>query len=308
MPAPYCHPLDVLRRFEPSLTLDDLAAGNPIGLQSVEQIQARIRSVSQDWDQDTGTPLRLRRTGTPDAPRTYEYHDASRGTGGFPLQIELDHDDIVPLDSSAGDALEVRTGRDSWDDITAAEGDDWVLNHSGGYLKLFRILIQRVYWEAPDERYLRATYRYGSLGGDRERGGETTLDADITDTETTLSVSDASRLPPDGGIVLLTAADPANSEYVRITDVDWDTDELTVQRGANGTTKSSHDSGDVVHYCPEDVRDAVAAQAAAELVTYDTSNERADGDNASVTATRKLDDWQQEWQHTKAQYSAVRRM
>jgi len=294
MPAPYCHPIDVLRRFDPSLALADLGPNNPYGLQSAEQIQARIRSVSQEWDRDTGTALRLRREGSPDAPSTYD--------------VDLDNQDIVPIDAAAGDVLEVRTGRDSWDDITDAEGDDWTLINETGELKLYQLLVRRIYWEAPDERYLRATYRYGTLGGDRDRGGETALSSQVDSTTTSLSVADASRLPAEGGIVFLPASTPADGEYVRVTDIDHGTDTLTVTRGVNGTDTVQHPSGTTVHYCPEDVRDAAAAQAAAELVRYDTTTQRTDADNAAVSPGQKLDDWQQEWQQTKARYSAVRKM
>lgn len=309
MPAPYCHPLDVLRRFDPSLTLTDIQQGNILGADSVEQIQARVHAVSQDWDQDTGTPLRLRRRGSPDAPRTYEYYDADR-TSGFPLRVELDHDDIVPFDPNAGDVLEIRTGRDSWDDITTGEGDEWVLLHESGDLKLFQLLVKRVWWEAPDERYLRTTYRYGALGGSRDRGGETTLAAAITgaESETTLSVTDASRLPADGGLLFLPNSPAADSEYVRATSVDHAADELTVTRAVQGTDAASHDAGTTVHYCPPDVRDAVAGQAAAELARYDLALNRTDGDSLTIDPGTKIDDWQQEYRDAKARYSSVRRM
>jgi hypothetical protein len=308
MPAPYCTIEDVLRRFDPSLDPSDLDQGNIIGADSTAQIQARIRSVSQDWDRDTGTPLRLRREGSPGAPRTYEHHDANPQAARFPLRVDLDHNDIVPFNASAGDAVEIRTGRDSWEDITSGEGEDYVLLYEEGEMKLFQLLVQRVWWEAPDERYLRTTYRYGSLGGSRRRGGETTLSGDVTDAATTLSVADASRLPADGGIFLVAGQDGSDNEYVRATGVDTKADEVSVTRGANGTSATTHSSGAVVHYSPEDVRDAVAGQAAAELVRYDLSLNRTDGENAAISPSTKLDDWQQEYQRVKAQYSAVWRM
>jgi hypothetical protein len=253
--------------------------------------------------------MRLRRTGSPDAPRTYEYHSARRQRNRYPLRVELDNDDIAPIDPTV-DTIEVRTGRDSWDDITDAEGDEWVLLYESGELKIFEFLVDRIFWEAPDDRYLRATYRYGSLGGDRDRGGETTLDGQIDgqSSTTSLSVADASRLPADGGIMLLPDENAADDEYVRVTDVDTTTDTLTVQRGVNGTDAASHADGTTVHYCPEEVRDAVAGQAAAELVRYDLSTQRQDGNDVAISPGAKVEDWQQEYRDTKAKYSAVRRM
>ncbi|MEE6210851.1 hypothetical protein U3A55_11900 [Salarchaeum sp. III] len=310
MPVPYAHPVDVLRRFDGNLSLDEVTSDNPFGAPDVETIWARIRAVSQDWDSKTGTPLREVRSGSPGAPRTYEHHDADR-TDGFPLRVELDGDDIVPLDPEEGDVLEIRTGRDTWENITDQEGDDWVLLHESGDLKLFQLLVHRVWWEAPDERYLRACYRYGALGGDRERGGQTTLSSNATTDASTLSVTDASRLPADGGVVYVVdpaATDATAGEYVRVTDVDVEADELTVVRGQERTDAASHDQGAFVHYCPKDVRDAVAAKTAEQLVEYDTSLEQVDGENASVTAQSKVDSWSEEYQNKLAEYSSVRRM
>jgi len=311
MPVPYAHPVDVLRRFDPSLDAEDFQSGTGelLGGGDLNDIWARLASVSQDWDTDTGTALRERRTGSPGAPRTYEHQDANRSQG-FPLRVELDHDDIVPLDPAEDDVFEIRTGRDNWEDITSEEGDEWVLLHDSGDLKIFDLLVRRVWWEAPDERYLRASYRYGALGGDPQRGGQTTLASSATDTATTLSVEDASRLPGEGGIVLITSPSPKGmtGEYVAVTGIDHGADELTVSRGRRRTPKEPHDEGDTVHYCPMDIRDAVAAQAAAELVKSDLSLQRTDSDDAAISPSRKLDDWADEYESAKAQYSAVRRM
>ncbi|MEF8825436.1 MAG: hypothetical protein V5A34_05605 [Halapricum sp.] len=306
MPAPYCTVTDVLRRFDPGLSVADLGSA-VFGIDSAEDVRARIRAVSQDWDRDTGTALRHLRAGSPGAPRTYEYQNARRQRTRYPLRVELDHDDIVPFNAVAGDVLEIRTGRDNWDDVTDAEGDEWVLLHDSGELKVFEFLVDRIFFEAPDERYLRATYRYGALGGARGRGGETTLTSDVDATSTSLSVTNAARLPASG-VMLLPNPETDSSEYVRVTDVDTDTDTLTVQRGVNGTVVAGHDEGTAVHYCPQDVRDAVAGEAAAELIRYDLSTQRQDSDDAAIPPRDKLEDWRQEYRRTKAKYSAVRRM
>jgi len=307
MPVPYCHLVDVLRKFNPQLSESAIDLDDYIGYEDRAQIRARIDAVSDEFDQQTGTPMRLVRRGSPGDPRTYEYHDADRpDRRTFPLRVDLDGRDIVPLDPDAGDTLEVRQGRDDWDDITDGEGDEWWLDHETGDLKLFQLLVSRVYWEAPDERYLRATYRHGALGGGRDRGGQTTLDSQADDTATNLSVADAARLPNGGGVMLLGAGDDA--EYVRVTDVDASTDTLTVSRGERATTATTHESGTPVHYCPLSVRDAVAAKAARELLRYedwvDDLVEAGDG----LGASDKMDAWQQAWQDALAKHSAVRVM
>jgi len=311
MPVPYCHPIDVLRRFDPAISLADIQSGlGPIsGIDSAADIHARIQAVSQEWDRETGTALRLRRAGSPGAPSTYEYHDARRQPTRFPLRVELNNDAVLPLDPDAGDVLAVRVGRDDWRDLTDAAGSEWVLLSATGELKLFRRLLRRAFFEAPDDRYLRASYRYGALGGDPDRGGQTALAGALDDSTTTLTVADASRLPADGAVALLPdATDPAAGEYVRIVDVDAGTDELTVVRAARGTDPVAHDSGTPVHYCPPDVRDAVAAQAAAALVNYDTGTQRSDADDLAISPGDKVDGWEAEWEQAKARYSAVRRM
>jgi len=306
MPVPYCTDIDVVRKFNPQLGETALEQNDYIGNEDREQIRARIDAVSDEFDENTGVAMREVRIGSPGAPRTYEYYDAKRQRNRYPLEIDLDHEDIVPIDPNAGDTLEVRKGRDSWDDITAEEGDEWFLNYDDGELKIFDILVDRIYFEAPDERYLRATYRHGALGGDRRRGGETTLDGQITDSTTSLSVTDSARLPADGGVMLVGTGPDA--EYVRVSDVDTSTDTLTVTRGIRATSEKSHDDGAPVHYCPLEVRDAVAAKTARELLRYDDWVDELVEAGQGLGASDKMDAWEQAWTDACANHSTVRRM
>ena len=308
MPVPYCHVVDVVRKFDPTLTESEIDGDSYIGNEDREQIRARIDAVSDEWDRSTGTPMRLVRVGSSGNPRTYERHDAVRQSGYSPLTVSLDNGDIVPLDSNSGDKLEVRTGRDSWEDVTDQEGDEWVLDHDTGQLKLFRLLVNRVYFEAPDERYARLTYRYGALGGARDRGGETTLDRSLagSDSDTSISVTSAARLPADGGVMLLSSE--SEEEYVRVTDVDTSNDMLTVVRGIRATTVTSHAAETAVHFCPLSVRDAVAAKTARELLRYedwvDQLVETGDGPGAAD----KMASWQDAWKDALSKHSSVRRL
>lgn len=304
MPTPYCHVVDPLRKFNPQLTEGTLDNEDYIQNADREQVRARIDAVSDEWDQTTGTPMREVRVGSAGDPRTYERHDADRNQGYSPLTVSLNNGDIVPLDSTSGDALEIRTGRDTWEDVTDDEGDSWVLDHDRGELKLYRLLANRVYFEAPDERYVRLTYRYGALGGGRNRGGETTLDSKVTDSETSLSVADAARLPADGGVMLI-ASDTVD-EYVRVTDVNTSTDTLTVTRGTRATTAKPHSAGATVHYCPPAVRDAVAAKVARELLMYDDWVDDLANAGDGLSDSDKLDTWQRAWDQAASKHSAVR--
>lgn len=300
MPARYVHVVDPLRKFNPSLTETNLQADEYLGNADIDQVQALIDDASSAFDGRTQNPMRLARTGSPGAPETYEMHDV-RGQGWKrPLTVDLDHQNVLPFEAAEGDALELRTGRDSWEDVTAAAGDEFALEPEKGELTLYRWLINRVHWEHPGQRFLRTTYRHGALGGSRGRGGETTLSASATDSETTLSVTNAARLP-GSGVVLV-----GDSEYVRVTGVDYDTDELTVTRGVRATTASSHSDGATVHFCPESVRDAIAGKVAADLVRFDDwTASIVDGDGG-VSPERKLDDWVSTFDTVCARHARVR--
>ena len=301
--ALYAHPVDVLRKFNPQLTQNTLDQNDYIGNNDEQQIRARIDSVSSELEAETGAAFRLQRTGSPAAPETYE-HQGVKGEPRPPMRVSLDHRNVLPFDSNQDDTVEVRTGKDDWTDITADAGDEFVLKHHEGVLEVYRFLIQRIYWDARDNRYLRATYRYGALGGNQDIGGQTTLDGSLggNDTDTSVSVADAARLP-NRGVLLL-----GNDEYVRVTDVNYSTDTLTVDRGVRSTSVTSHSDGDVVHYCPEDIRDAVAAKTARELLRYDDWVDELVEAGQGLGASDKMDAWQETWESALENESTVRKL
>lgn len=102
----------------------------------------------------------------------------------------------------------------------------------------------------------------------------TTIDANITDTTTTtVSVADASSLEVYEYILI-------NSELMWITAIDTDTNDLTVERGVNGFTASTHTSGDTVR------RFNVVADlrmAASRLVAYLWQHRNDLGDTVQIT-------------------------
>lgn len=88
-----------------------------------------------------------------------------------------------------------------------------------------------------------------------------TTDADVDDTQTTVSVDDASIFPDpstDGefNVVIWDAANfprpdqDADVEVLRVTAIDTETNDLTVVRGQEGTSASTHPSGSAVHLSP----------------------------------------------------------
>lgn len=295
MPLPYCTQTDVDRKL-------DVLDQDFRGAAWADRVRTKIQAVSQRWDARTGTPMRTIRVGSPATPRTYSRHDA--GSTGPPQVVGLDYSHIVPLDPDAGDVLEVRTGRDNWTDVTDKRGDAWTLDNETGQLRLYRRLIRRIRFEDPTERFVRVSYRAGGLGGDRRRGGQTELDGGVSDTDTTLSVAEAGRLPDPG--VYLTVGSPDAQEYVRVTDIDYDADTVSVERGVRATTAASHDDGATVLYTPLDVREAVAAKVAAELVKDEESEIAIPDDGQVVDRTTKADQWGADWEDALGAHSRVR--
>lgn len=295
MTLPYCTQMDVDRK------LDVLNQGFR-GEGWADRVRAKIQAVSQRWDGRTGTPMRTIRVGSPATPRTYSRHDA--GSTGPPQVVGLDYGHIVPLDASADDVLEVRTGRDTWEDVTDERGDAWTLDNETGQLRLYRRLIRRIRFEDPAERFVRLSYRAGGLGGDRRRGGQTELDERADSDDGTLSVATAGRLPDPG--VYLTVGTPSEQEYVRVTDIDYDADEITVARGQRATAAIAHDDAATVLYTPLNVREAVAAKVAAELVKDEESEIAIPDDGQVVDRTTKAEQWEADWDDALGAHSRVR--
>lgn len=298
--ALYCHPVDVFRVFNPQLTENTLDEKDFIGHNDREQILAAIEDVCSEFEDKTRHALRQRRQGSPGLEGTWEHQEPAIKSARRPIRVNLDHKELLPLDSSQGDALEVRTSRDSWRPILDEGGDTYELDRQEGVLTLYRRITRRLWVNGADDRYVRTTYRYGGLGGKQSRGGQTTLVNEVDSSTTTITVKEPGRLY--SGILLI-----GNSEYVRVKSVDYDTGELTVSRGRRATTEKSHDAGDVVHYCPANARKAVAQKAATELLTYDNwVDELVDIDG--VQAQRKLDEWNKAFDQLCAKHSGVRKL
>lgn len=258
MPLPYCTAEDIVRKLD--------HAPDHLNPDFRTRYETRARAASQRWDRETGSPARQIRVGAADRPETWETHDAP-DRSDFPLVISLNNGDVQPIEASAGDAIEIRTGRDTFEDVTGEEGDEWIIDNRRGQLKLFRFLVQRLYFESPDERLVRLTYRHGALGGSRDEGAVTTLTSSVTDSDTTLPTNDPSAFPATPFVAALGVS--ADYEYVRVTDIDTGTGDVAVVRGVDFTDKASRPDGATLQYVPPSIREAVAARAAVPLVLDD---------------------------------------
>jgi hypothetical protein len=297
MALPYALPADVVRK------LDDKPDNYSDA--ELERFVTRSESASQEWDQTCGTPMRTVRRGAPGAPETYEHHDAEQLQSRPPVRIDLDRDNIVPIDPQQ-DTVEIRVGRDTWRDISDKEGETYIVDYKRGFLKIFRFLINRTYFQHPSERFLRISYRHGGLGGDRSRGGQTTTINPVDPGETTVAVDNTGRLPRPPFVLSIGA--PARAEYVRVTGINSTTDELTVKRGVRRTKSKDYDEGAEVQYVPADVREATAARAA-EMLVMDDDEDFAVPDSGDLTSrgerAKKL---RMEWENALAQYSNVMKL
>lgn len=245
------------------------------------------------WDREA-TPMKPVPVGTDAVP---EYYSAKGKP--WPVRIYLDHRNVHPIDSADGDFVELRTGRDQYTDVTGQEGSAWTADYDDGIITIHRApgAGQLPAFYRIREKFLKISYRI-SAGGDFSRAGQTTLGEDITDSQTgTVSVSHANRLPESGETVLL---DGSEYTYVSSADHSNDTIELA-ERGVDFTPATSHDSGAEVHFCPSEVRDAVALMAAIRVGRGEEFTEGAfDG---AVDWEAKIDDWNDEIDSTIANYT-----
>lgn len=143
----------------------------------------RAAAATQKWITQTGRAFHPVRIGNPDKPQSWEIHDAHDVESFTPVTVGLDNHRIMPIDATEGDTIEVRTGRDSWEDITTEEGDEWVLNYRTNRLVLYHRRFHVSPYDDPRQRVVRLTYRYGPLGEDTETytGVISSVPADVRD-------------------------------------------------------------------------------------------------------------------------------
>lgn len=258
-----------------------------------ETIVSRLEAAESQWDREA-TPMRAVPVGSSSAPK---YFDAKGSP--WPIKIYLSHRNVHPLDPQMGDFLETRTARDRYRDITSREGQAWTADYDDGIITIYR---KPGAGQLPAihnirDKFAKVSYHLGA-GGDFASAGETTLATDITDKETgTIDVNHADRLPRSGETMLVDGA-----EYVYVSDVDHAANTITIaERGARLTQKQAHSKGTTIHFCPIDVRDAIAALAAVEVAnTEDFTEAMFDGD---IDRSQKMDDWRAEYNRAVNRYS-----
>lgn len=293
---PYVLPSDVLRLFD--------AQTASLSTAETDLVRDAIDDVSGEFEQDTGHAFRLTPVGHADAPSTLDFAGVEGSHRTPPIDVFLGHRFVRPFDSAEGDLLEYRSGRDSWEDITDGAGDDFTLYYESGKIRVYRWLIQQLHWEAKDDRYLRASYRYGAPGGRADQGGQTTLDGALNNSDTTVNVADASRLFAGRGVLIY----GDNVEYVDVESIDTANDTITVSRGERSTSAASHSDGDTISYVPPGARRAFAGAAAVELQEYELFTDYLVDTGDGIGASDRVEAWNARWERLKARYSGVRKL
>lgn len=289
----YALPEDVLRRFDPTTSAEDIDNDSITRQDDRETIVSRLEGVESKWEQQA-TPMRPIPVGSNSVPKYF------RGRGSGPeLSVYLDHRHIHPLDPDMGDEIAIRTGRDTWTSIIEREGTAFAADYEQGTLTVYTrpLGLSIPVGKRRRKRFAKVTYHLAA-GGDYSRAGQTTISETLAEGDTpTIDVAHAERLPRSGGTMLL-----GGEEYVLVDEVDHGTGEVSIaDRGLRRVGESSHDAGSVIHFCPMDVREAVAAKAARELVIFDDFTEwLRDGD---IDRETRLGEWADEWDTTTSAYS-----
>jgi len=299
----YATVLDVSRRFDPRLDEAALLAGELLegAADDIETIQSRLDGVESSWDRQA-TPMQSVPVGSRSVPKRYD----AKGTP-WPVNIYLDHNNIAPFDPAQGDFIETRTGRDQYTDITNQEGSAWTADYDTGVITIYRYpgAGQLPAFYQIRDQFVQISYRT-TAGGDQFRAGETTLTSSIDSNDTqTVDVANAAQLPRNGGVMLLGGATIPGAEYVTVENVDHANNTVEITgRGLRGTSGAGHEAGDRIHFCPMDVREAVAAKAAAELAMAEDFTEWLfDGD---VDRQTRMDTYEEEWTNAIGRYTTQR--
>lgn len=274
----YCLVEDVFDLHDLGFDLSELGTNTQY---SREDVEALIETASDAFDRERGGAFRLQDTGNPVLPDNWEDHEWHIPFSHDPTDervgnLDLDYTQVRPLDPDEGDGIELkRFYRDEyegaldsyrWEFASNAEGKLRILptlwrNHNRGRRQPEGVTSSMT----GDVLIFRVRYRYGALGGSQRAGGQTDISESLDETTTgTVSTEKPKFLPTGENTMLL-----GESEYVRV-DVSYDTgtESLSVEileRGARHNRSATHNQGATLHYCPFDVRGAVAAYVAAEL-------------------------------------------
>ena len=157
----------------------------------------RAAAATEKWINRTGRPFHSVRVGATDEPRSWEVHDVQHALSWHPATVLLDNGRPLPLDPAEGDTIEIRDGRDSWDDVTDEEGDAWAMDYRRRRLRVFERRLGVRPWDDPNTSFVRLTYRYGPLGEEVEITDDNVVESVPPDVTQAVAAKAASMLALD---------------------------------------------------------------------------------------------------------------
>ncbi|MFC5278645.1 hypothetical protein ACFPM1_07740 [Halorubrum rubrum] len=159
-----------------------------------ERAIKRAASATEKWINRTGRAFHPVRVGAVDEPRSWEVHDVQDASSWSPATVILDNARPMPLDPAEGDAIEIRTGRSQWDDVTDEEGDAWAMDYRRRRLRVFERRLAITPRDDPNTSFVRITYRYGPLGEDVQINADNVVESTPPDVREAVAAKAASML------------------------------------------------------------------------------------------------------------------
>ena len=196
----------------------------------------------------------------------------------------LPHTNILTLDNTKGDELQVWNGS-TYDDYlsskTEGRANDYYLDYTKGVLYINNSI-------SYDENSVKITYRYS-------QGAETTLSADMLDTDTSLTASDLSNFEYSGLIRI-------DDEEILYSDRTSTTTLSNLERGANDTTASAHTSGAKIIQVPNDISEATTYLVCAKILKSEDRDVLLPEGTANIPISSKVQTYLQRAEDILSQY------
>ncbi|MYL67790.1 hypothetical protein [Halorubrum distributum] len=159
-----------------------------------ERAIKRAASATEKWINRTGRAFHPVRVGAADEPRSWEVHDVQDAMSWHPVSVTVDNARPLPLDPAEGDAIEIRSGRNQWDDVTDEEGDAWVIDYRRRRLRVFERRLAITPRDDPNTSFVRLTYRYGPLGDEVQINADNVVESTPPDVSEAVAAKAASMM------------------------------------------------------------------------------------------------------------------
>ncbi|RLM81293.1 hypothetical protein DVK05_09865 [Halorubrum sp. Atlit-8R] len=163
----------------------------------LDRIKKRVASATQTWINRTGRAFHPVRVGAVDEPRSWEVHDVQDARSWSPAKVIVDNPRPLPFDPTEGDTIEIRSGRNQWDDVTDEEGDAWSMDYRRRRLRVFERRLAITRRDDPNTSFVRLTYRYGPLGEEVQINADNVVTSVPPDVSEAIAAKAATQLALD---------------------------------------------------------------------------------------------------------------